>query len=485
MGAAETGKALIYDKSRILDQGKGRFLFASSQPLQEAFEKKEKGCSIFTYYLVRGLKGNEGSVDIDGNITPSSLGNYVYDALMNLPAEKRPKQKPIMKMAAAADIILAYYPQLARRKLEITPELTNVASLINEGNEYFVFGEYEEAIKRYSDALYIDPTSPILWIKKGLALSNLGKYEEALYSYQRALDLDPTNVRAIKFQHNLLLKFSGRTAIQKNMDLTELKKYYKNNHAVIIGISKYKEEDQLPNAYNDARTIMTVLKEKYGFDNIISLFNEDATYKNIRGIFVDLFGDPDKIGPNDRVLLYYSGHGKLRRIVGYEGEDIKKGYVIPCDAQKNKYSSYLEMEAMVDGCQNCQAKHILLILDCCYSGYLAMRDGGLNKPEKITDRYLENIAANRAIQVMAAGQEEQSVNDSGFRPGHSAFTGALLDMLEVGRDLDNNGILTASEIGSKLACEVARHVKGTPQTPVFNNLSVSRSGDFIFRIFGV
>jgi uncharacterized caspase-like protein len=53
---------------------------------------KEKGHGTFTYYLLEGLNGNEDSVDKYRNVTVSSLGNFVYDAIVNLSEEKRPKQ---------------------------------------------------------------------------------------------------------------------------------------------------------------------------------------------------------------------------------------------------------------------------------------------------------------------------------------------------------------------------------------------------------
>ena len=86
---------------------------------------------------------------------------------------------------------------------------------------------------------------------------------------------------------------------------------------------------------------------------------------------------------------------------------------------------------------------------------------------------------------MAAGEQGQPVNNSGTRTGNSAFTGALLDILESARNLDNDGILTASEIGSILGSEVASQTVGTVQRPVFNNLSGSQLGDFVFRIFSI
>jgi hypothetical protein len=57
-------------------------------------------------------------------------------------------------------------------------------------------------------------------------------------------------------------------------------------------------------------------------------------------------------------------------------------------------------------------------------------------------------------------------------PGYSAFTGALLGILETVRDIDDDGILTASEIGSKLGFEVAEQtIVRSPQRPVYSHLS--------------
>jgi hypothetical protein len=76
---------------------------------------KEEGHGIFTYYyLFEGLNGNEDSVDKYRNVTVSSLGNFVYDAIVNLSEEKRSKQKPLTKTEGDGNIILAQYPSLAK-----------------------------------------------------------------------------------------------------------------------------------------------------------------------------------------------------------------------------------------------------------------------------------------------------------------------------------------------------------------------------------
>ena len=116
--AAKIGIDALRSKARILQdeqQGEGKCLLAASQAAQEAYGLKKQEHSIFTYYLLEGLRGNERSVDTNGNVTPYSLGSYVYKAILNLPPKKRPKQKPVTKVEASGDIILASYPDLIKR----------------------------------------------------------------------------------------------------------------------------------------------------------------------------------------------------------------------------------------------------------------------------------------------------------------------------------------------------------------------------------
>ena len=97
---ARLGTAAIDRGSRIL-QGEGRCILAASQALQEAYILEEKNHSLFTYYLLQGLQGKESEVfDQHGNITVDTLSSYVYNRIMSLPLEKRPKQKPLRKIEA-------------------------------------------------------------------------------------------------------------------------------------------------------------------------------------------------------------------------------------------------------------------------------------------------------------------------------------------------------------------------------------------------
>lgn len=134
--AAKLGTIAIDNKSVILQQGEGRCLLAASLSYQEAYGLKEENHSIFTYFLLQGLRGNENSVDIDGNVTPDSLAKYVYKAIVNLPQNKRPKQTPIRKIEAGGDIILAHYSQLAKTKVASESSLIKKSPSIIEKQEH-------------------------------------------------------------------------------------------------------------------------------------------------------------------------------------------------------------------------------------------------------------------------------------------------------------------------------------------------------------
>jgi uncharacterized protein YjbI with pentapeptide repeats len=115
--ATRIANNIVEEKSDKLKQGVGRCLLASSQGYQEAYNRQEKNHSIFTYYLLEGLKGHKNAVDDEGNVTYDTLGKFINREIGNLPLEKRPKQTPIRKgEVSGGEIILANYPHLRKIK---------------------------------------------------------------------------------------------------------------------------------------------------------------------------------------------------------------------------------------------------------------------------------------------------------------------------------------------------------------------------------
>lgn len=174
-------------------EGEGICILASSQAYEEAQGLKERNHSLFTYYLIEGLRGNQKVVDDYGRITAASLGRYIYNTIMSLSPERRPKQKPIVKMELSGEIILAHYPEYSRNTTPVTPTMSPVIDDV--GKQYLDKKEYQKALEYYERTLR-DPAQAKLWINKGIAHNRLHNNSEALKCFDIALDLDTSNALA-------------------------------------------------------------------------------------------------------------------------------------------------------------------------------------------------------------------------------------------------------------------------------------------------
>ena len=162
---AKIASAAIQRQSNEINTGEGRCILAASQALQEAYILEEKNHSIFTYYLLQGLSGEDkDAVDKDGNITVDTLGKYVYNKIMSLPSDKRPKQKPIRKVEASGDIILAHYSKFISNLNKVDPKMIksdllkdNYQKQINNPRKLKTESQLEEELKKiYDNEGFID-----------------------------------------------------------------------------------------------------------------------------------------------------------------------------------------------------------------------------------------------------------------------------------------------------------------------------------------
>ncbi len=256
--------------------------------------------------------------------------------------------------------------------------------------------------------------------------------------------------------------------------------YYDKSWGLVIGINDYQEEHPtLANARNDAVAFANLLRANYQFEEVITLYDAEATCDTLMAWLRDRL--PSQIGKNDRLVIFFAGHGTTRE----SGLGEKRGYLIPHDAKAGRYADYIDMSELRDACGWISAKHILLILDCCFSGVAAITARAAPTAEQrvITDAYLQEITRRSAWQVLTAGASDELAADSGDRPGHSAFTSALLAGLEGQADQNSDGIITASELAGFVKPAVSRQGIGPRahrQTPFFNYLSGSEQGDFVF-----
>ncbi len=248
---------------------------------------------------------------------------------------------------------------------------------------------------------------------------------------------------------------------------------YRESWAAVIGIDNYQKWPRLRYAANDAAGIRDTLIQKYKFkpENVFMLLNEQATRENILSLLGDKLANQQMVKREDRVFVFYAGHGATRKLPS--GRDL--GYIIPVDADLNNYQGQaISMTNFQDIAEAIPAKHLLFIMDSCYSGLALTRGGGLSN----SSNYLQEIARRVGRQMFTAGGSDEQVADNGPN-GHSVFTWTVLQGLDGRADLNGDGIITASELAAYVAPSVSSL---SHQTPSFGNLAGSEGGDFIFEL---
>ncbi len=120
------------------------------------------------------------------------------------------------------------------------------------------------------------------------------------------------------------------------------------------------------------------------------------------------------------------------------------------------------------------AKHVFFVMDSCYSGLGLTRGAGRAGSEN----FIREVSRRSARQMLTAGGADQQVADGGPN-GHSVFTWTLMQALEGSADLNNDGVITATELASYIGPVVSSL---SLQTPAFGSLPGSEGGEFLFEL---
>jgi peptidoglycan/xylan/chitin deacetylase (PgdA/CDA1 family)/regulator of sirC expression with transglutaminase-like and TPR domain len=249
---------------------------------------------------------------------------------------------------------------------------------------------------------------------------------------------------------------------------------YRTSFAVIIGINKYQSWPRLQYAVNDATAVRDMLVDQLRFkpENVFVLLDEDATRERILALLGETLADPQRVGREDRVVVFYAGHGATRRLPS--GRSL--GYIIPVDAGTDSYPSQaISMTTFQDINEAIPAKHILYLMDACYGGLALVRGGATGAGSA---NYLAEVTRRLSRQMLTAGGPDEEVADTG-PGGHSIFTWTLLQGLGGEADLNHDRFITVAELFTYTGPMVASL---SQQTPAFGNMIGSQGGEMVFEL---
>jgi tetratricopeptide (TPR) repeat protein len=225
-----------------------------------------------------------------------------------------------------------------------------------------------------------------------------------------------------------------------------------SNFAVVIGIARYGDrlglgsEGELWYAEKDAQELYAILLSKEGGayppENVRKLIGADATLAHLRDA-LETWLPAKASNPNDRVLIFFSGHGVLEN---------GRGYVLPFDADRRDLpkSSY-----SMDDLRNVLRVRVkgrtkILLTDACHSGYVNTAAASASKTLTGLDDSIFSLAAAEGVSI------EQPM--PGMR--HGVFGTFLLQGLKGWADSNCNGIVTAQELATYIQDRVAKQTAG-------------------------
>ena len=252
---------------------------------------------------------------------------------------------------------------------------------------------------------------------------------------------------------------------------------FNKSYAFLVGIGKYKHLPPLSSPSQDVDR-MSVYLQQQGFDEVVAIKDDSVSE--------DTFRQPEKylklkMGPDDRFLFYYSGHG-----MSVPAGARTRGYIPLVDEVAGGRTRSVPMDAVVEWLKSLNPQHLLVILDSCFSG-LAI--GGIEQKEvAATERKLDRAAFDALSQpparyLLMAGNEHQ-VTFGGRQWNGSLFTDTLLRGMRKDADLFHDGIVTTRGLYVYLQKTVPSEARkaGRELTPLMMDLNfkqVSR-GEFIF-----
>jgi len=245
---------------------------------------------------------------------------------------------------------------------------------------------------------------------------------------------------------------------------------YRESHALVIGASDYTAGwPRLQGVKKDIRDVRELLARQ-GF-NVVMV--EDPTFERLKKAFDDFINRYGR-DPENRLLIYFSGHGHTDR-PSYGGE---MGYIVPVDAanpnqDRNAFlDKALDMQQVEVYARRIQSKHALFLFDCCFSGSIF----SLSKaaPENISYKTRQPVR-----QFITAGSADEQVPDESF------FCRELLAALRGEGDRNGDGYVTGSELGEFLQEKVINYTRESqhPQYGKIRDRNLDQ-GDFVFQISG-
>ncbi len=223
------------------------------------------------------------------------------------------------------------------------------------------------------------------------------------------------------------------------------------SYALVMGISSYKNlpaEHQLRYAERDAEEMYSVLISPEGgnfrAENVHTLIGPKATLANMRRELEQWL--PSVAQEDDRVLVYFAGHGFVSQ---------GRPYLAPYDIALDQIAkTAYPMATLGSVFGKLKAKWKVLLTDSCHSGAVAP-----DADVQAINRSLMDLSRS-LFSLTASRDRERSFESPDWGGGHGIFTYYVVRGMEGEADENRDGVVTADELAEYVRRNVREATSG-------------------------
>ena len=234
------------------------------------------------------------------------------------------------------------------------------------------------------------------------------------------------------------------------------------NYALVIGNNDYANLPNLKTAVGDAAAVAELLKLRYTFEpgDVKLLLNAGR-----RTILDELAHLRRRLHEEDRLLIYYAGHGVVDAATA-------EGFWQPVDAEIDKSYTWIANYEVRLQLRGIPARHVLVVADSCFSGTLTRAAPDYSSIPK--DRFFAEIDSSVSRKAISSGGTEP-VADVGSG-GNSVFAYYFLKVLRNNR----RPFITSFELFNNLVRAVTNNSNQKPTYGTVSDAGDEGMGDFTF-----
>ena len=233
--------------------------------------------------------------------------------------------------------------------------------------------------------------------------------------------------------------------------------------AVLIGVEKYTKANPLSFTVNDVKQLSETLQTRgdYMKEDLLEITDKGVTketqpFKD--SILNGLSSWLNKAGPEDTMLIYFSGHGFQ--------DKAGKMYLAPIDCDPQDPSATgIPIEQVREKIAGCKAGLRVLVLDACHAG----SEKGDSEPHALTAKDLQAVFENLEGVVTLASCKANEKSLIWEDKQQSLFSYWFNQGLKGHADQDTNGAVDIDELCKYVERRVRRTADARfrrPQTPV-------------------